>query len=60
MDIKQIYQEVINSEEFCDQCKYSEFYSQEHPYGETTTTERLWQCTVEDTKDCPGVIEYLE
>lgn len=60
MDLKSIYTEVLESELFCDQCEYSCFYNESRPYGEGSVTERLWQCTVNEIKDCPGVIEHLQ
>lgn len=47
-----------NNDGDCDDCKYSECYTQHHPYGSTTAAETLCECRVEDYKDCP-VVEQI-
>jgi hypothetical protein len=49
------YWAVDNDWGDCDECKFYSCHEEHHPYGSTTASERLCECTVPDDKDCPVV-----
>lgn len=44
---------VYNSEKCTDACPYYAEWHEAHPYGMTTATEVLAECTAEKPSDCP-------
>jgi len=51
----ELWQHTFNDGSACGECCYSHEFSEIHPYGETTATEYLRECTVRGCAECPVV-----
>ena len=48
----ELWQHTFNDGSACGECCYSREFSEIHPYGETTATEYLRECTVASCSEC--------